>query len=449
MSQARVAEMRVSPYNIIVEKVFGDTGVIYNGVTGTILRIQPRVREAIRSGRIELLTPGERADFESKGILTRCIETQKDSLRKLYEHMKSPWPQCTFVISPTSKCNLACPYCYERSTDDDAGLMSREIAGRTVKFICNNMDDPERHTAALKFYGGEPLLALDTCRQIASDVAGWMQAHSKKISFWIQTNGTLIDEKTFCPPFPERTYLEATVDGPKKKHDRTRTNDRKDPTYERVIRGIHTAAEHGVRIILRVNAHSGREMAEALDDLDEHGVKAIEELSFYDGQVSGAFSKWIKGTGCQGKIESAEHMETVVGIRRVIAEKGWTDKYQSFPFFRAERGLCHFARPGNYSIDAAGNLYLCSFQMGDENYRVGVIEEDGTASFSESYFEIMRRSPFDHEKCSECAYLPQCWGGCFAKAFGKHGSFSAPECDGIQDTLGLLMRTALVEGAYA
>lgn len=449
MPATGVSDMKVSPYNLIVEKVFGDTPIVYNGVTGAILKVQPRVREAIRQGRLSLLTPTEKADLERKGIITGCVETQRQTLQSLYEHMKSPWPECIFVVSPTSRCNLACSYCYQRDTDQDAGLMSRQVAERTVRFICNCMKSSERKAAAVKFYGGEPLLALDTCRYIASETADWVRRNEKEIGFWIQTNGTLISARTFRPPFPEPTYIEMTIDGPKKKHDGTRTNERGEPTYERIIRSLHAVAEHGMRIILRINAHSGPEMAEALDDLTEHGVKGIEGLSFYDGQVSGSFTEWTRGRQCQGKIESEQHLETVVAIRHVIAQKGWTGKYQSFPFFRIERGLCSFARPGNYSIDADGNIYLCSFQMGDEDYRVGVIQADGTASFSESYFEIMQRSPFDHEGCSRCAYLPQCWGGCFAKAFGKHGSFSAPECDGIQDTLGLLIRTALAEGAYA
>ena len=437
-------DLVVSPFNILLDRGPGGASYAFNGATGATLRVQTRVAEALRRGQTSRLFPGERALLSQKGMLVSDPDQQKRAIRLKYEAMMRPAASSSFVVMPTRSCNLVCSYCYEARQPAARNRITPQIADRIVRFIAREIDAPGKTSSILKFYGGEPLLELATCRSIAQKAVAAAEALKQQMYIWIQTNGTLIDEKT-CTGFPRVDCVEITIDGAASRHDTIRTNRRKTPTFDRIMRSLQVLDRQGYAVSLRINAHSGEEMRLALEDLDHYGVKAMPKLYFYDGQVSDTFLEHVQGMRCPDELIGPKQIAIVEEIRAVVKELGWENKYQRFPFFNKHTGICSFGRPGSFCIDSKGDLYLCIFQVSNPDFRVGAIQDDGAVEFEPRYHEIMARNPFEHQECVDCSLLPRCWGGCFAKAYAHTGSYSAPFCDRLAEMVPVLLEAQIRE----
>ena len=109
----------------------------------------------------------------------------------------------------------------------------------------------------------------------------------------MQTNGTLLNDE-WCEFFKENNFLIGiSLDGPRHLHDVYRRDKQGQPTFDRVMRGLHLLQKHGVEYnilvtVNRVNADHPLEVYRFLRD--EAGtawiqfIPAIERL--HEGQVT-------------------------------------------------------------------------------------------------------------------------------------------------------------------
>jgi uncharacterized protein len=434
-----------SRYNIYLDRPEGS--YIYNGVSGTVTRVHRRVSAALQAGRI---TPSVAADsaLTKAGIITARPGDQLRAVKRLFAKVRKPTDTCTIVVNPTTRCNLRCPYCYEHASIPEKATMTRAVARRTSRFICREMDFPERKRLLLKYYGGEPLLEFDTCRRIAEEVDEWCQEHKKELFTWVQTNGTLITDKLPIEQIPQLRCVEITLDGSERRHNRIRIGKSRAPTYRRIIDAIHSVIRRRIGVSVRINMHTAAEVSAALADLERYGVLASNYVIFYDGQVSDSFVTDKFASSCPGHIETDPVLRTIMEVRGAIQASGWGHKYQRFPLFLPRTGLCSYGKPGNYCIDPKGQLFSCVFHQSRPTHRVGTIAADGTPRFTRTYEQIINRSPFDYEECVDCPVLPQCWGGCFAQAIDHHGTVQTPSCGTMRTMVPAMLNTTLQEKLY-
>lgn len=440
------APLVVSPYTLLFDLAGGPGKVAFNARTGAIVALNERVWRCLDLRRPDWLLPAEKRRFVELGLVGCDPPAELDWLRRRYAQLTAPASQTRFIVHTTNACNLACGYCYERHQDLDKRRMSLDTAEVVARFIRRQMEAPERRRAVLKFYGGEPLLARDALRHVARAAHEGCAAIGKELFVWVKTNGTLIDAGTFAPPCPKPTVVEITLDGPRARHDRTRTNARRAPTWERIVRSLHLLARQEIPVILRVNAHGAADLEQALLDLERAGVRELPQVGFYECQVDEHFYEHTQGRDCDGLMHKLQTVAQVEEMRAFIRASAWVSRWQEFPVFSTTYGVCDFGRPGGgFIIDARADVYLCTFQAGNPDFRVAQVEADGSAVFGDNYREIMARSPFDDERCAACAKLPLCWGGCFAKARVQTGSFQGRFCGNTETMLPHLMRAALRE----
>jgi len=437
--------VRSSYYNIYAKLDDYAGYVVYNGVTGGVLRIDNNTHDLLINGNIERLKPLAKQQLYNKQIIISDQNSQIDILKDRYDSIKKATDTAIFIVSPTTHCNLDCPYCYEHELIQTKHRMTASTSKRVFRFICNVLKKDSKKFAVLKFYGGEPLLEPDICRQLAKDVARWCKKAGIRMVTWLQTNGTLITKEFASNIIPCLEVCEVTIDGCKERHNGIRTNDRSELTYDHIINGIHLLSKHSASIIIRINAHGGNEMQAALSDLEKHGVMKLPNIAFYDGQVSSGFIKGNFAASCPRHINTSEQLDAIKEIRNVIGSSSWLDKYQQYPIFRPNCGICGFSKPGTYCIDPLGDLYSCIFQQGCKPQNIGKILDDGTTEMYANYDEIIARSPFEHEQCIKCPIISQCWGGCFVKAHYQKGSFSASCCNQMPDSIPHMLLASVEE----
>jgi len=90
----------------------------------------------------------------------------------------------TLIVKPTHKCNLNCPYCYDKINRKWSEDMSLETVEQTIKLFKGRVTEWIWH-------GGEPLLmGVEWLR----NASGVVKEYDPEVRIEIQTNGTLIDE---------------------------------------------------------------------------------------------------------------------------------------------------------------------------------------------------------------------------------------------------------------
>lgn len=438
--------LQVSRYNVFARDPRDGGTVVFNGLRGTCLPLGARVAASLRQGQTAALLPAERRRLAQAGVLTASPEAETAALRARYARLQAPDSVSTFVISPTTACNLRCPYCYEQALGSRQASMSTAVAERVVRFVLDTMGTPGKELAVIKFYGGEPLLALARCRAMAAAIEPVLRARGQRLFTWIHTNGTLLGPDTFAEPFPALGCVELTIDGPRRLHDRVRVGTRGQPTFARVCAAVRCVAARDIPVVLRLNADGAGELREALTDLEAEGLAELPGLSFYDGRVSDCFDAFTRGDTAGACDQERRVVAGSLAVRTLLRDSPWRAKYQVYPLFSRSAGLCAFARGGNFCIDPHGDLYLCIFRQGLEEYRVGRLDAQGRAQFLPRYAQILERTPFRHPACVACASLPLCWGGCFAKAFAQQGSFEAPFCGSLREVTPDRIAAALAGG---
>ena len=102
-------------------------------------------------------------------------------------------------------CNLRCKYCFASTGDFGQGrkIMPPEIAKKAIDFVIARSG--VRHNIEVDFFGGEPLMALDTVTQTVDYARSLEEKYNKKFRFTITTNGLLLDED-------KRKYINENMD---------------------------------------------------------------------------------------------------------------------------------------------------------------------------------------------------------------------------------------------
>jgi len=169
------------------------------------------------------------------------INTSKDSIVKdLKQCQNGNAQEVNLTIAPTLKCNLSCAYCFENKSNKS---LSSESEDFIVDYIHEqNSKGKEIH---ITWYGGEPLLAMDSIRIISNKL------NRKSINFSsdIITNGVCITDsilKDFCNL--KINSVQITLDGCKSCHNAARSG-----TFSKVIRNATKIIKNNISLTVRVN----------------------------------------------------------------------------------------------------------------------------------------------------------------------------------------------------
>ena len=75
-------------------------------------------------------------------------------------------------------------------------------------------------------------------------------------------------------------------------------------------------------------------------------------------------------------------------------------------------------------IDPSGYLYKCMNDVGLHQFAVGSVEDETVYSIA-SIGKYLGRDPFQEPECSECTFLPMCYGRCVWEYYDK-GTHACP-----------------------
>ncbi len=162
----------------------------------------------------------ELEDYREKGLI--CIgKPELPDMPDGNETVKLA-PLSKLTINVANDCNMRCKYCWNHygTYTGSPKLMDENTAVKAVDFLFNRSEDSKN--LEIDFYGGEPLLNFDILKFCTEYAFKRAETENKKITFSIQTNGTLLDDGII-------EYLEGrnfgifmSIDGDSMYHDSVR-----------------------------------------------------------------------------------------------------------------------------------------------------------------------------------------------------------------------------------
>ena len=320
------------------------------------------------------------------------------------------------LIKPASSlCNLQCSYCfYEDVSNNRAiknyGLMKDEV---TEKIIDDALLLPYKEIV-FAFQGGEPLTIGYEYYQRFIDYVN-SKITTKKISYTIQTNGTLLNEK-YCKLFKENNFLVGiSIDGFQTNHDRFRFIN-KTGSFSLVMEKVRLLRDYKIdfNVLTVLTKQLAKYPVELFDFYLENQfnyvqiipcIKSISCIESDDLYALSAkqyqmfctlfFDRWLR------KFEEGIYLSINIFDNTVIKVLG--KKSRQCGFFCG----CHLQGV----IESNGDIFPCDFYVLDK-YRQGNIF-DGNLEMVLKYdnAEFIQKENTS-QQCLICKYHNNCEGYC-------------------------------------
>ena len=147
------------------------------------------------------------------------------------------------VLKTVERCNLNCTYCYFFNSIDDSfkkhpAYISFDTIKHIVEFLRKGIQELKIEHVKIGIHGGEPLLQnkkdFDRMCSYFIDNIGDVA----KVSFTLQTNAMLLNEKWIDLIEKYRIGVGASIDGPKEYNDKYRIDHSGIGSYDKVVEKI-------------------------------------------------------------------------------------------------------------------------------------------------------------------------------------------------------------------
>ena len=111
--------------------------------------------------------------------------------------MQQDAPIKALCLHVSHDCNLRCQYCFASTGDFGTGhrmTMDIETAKKAIDFVIQRSGS--RQNIEVDFFGGEPLMAMDTVKATVEYAQSLEKEHNKNFRFTITTNGVLLSDRS-------------------------------------------------------------------------------------------------------------------------------------------------------------------------------------------------------------------------------------------------------------
>lgn len=327
-------------------------------------------------------------------------------------------------------CNLRCRYCFASTGDFGTGkrmTMSFDTAKRAIDFVMEKSG--KRRNLEVDFFGGEPLMAMDTVRRTVEYARSVEKAHDKNFRFTLTTNGVLLDDETIDYLNREMSNVVLSLDGRREVNDRMRPTPGGQGSYDVIVpRFQKLVSQRGTKDYY-VRGTFTRENLDFAADVLHYADLGFRHVSI-EPVVSEADKPWALREEDVAAIE-AEYEKLAAALLERPEVNFFhfnVDLSQGPCVIKRLRGCgagCEYV-----AITPDGDIYPCHQFVGNDEYRLGSLY-DGTfdRSISQRFAQL---NIYTREKCKTCWARFYCSGGCSASNLAVNGDIKIPHEIGCQ-----------------
>lgn len=321
-------------------------------------------------------------------------------------------------------CNLNCEYCFAGKGEyggTDKGLMSVEVGKRALDYLVEQSGS--RKNLEVDFFGGEPLLNWDVCKELVKYGRELEKKYNKNFRFTLTTNGVLVDDEVidFCNK--EMSNVVLSLDGRKEVHDRLRKTPLGGGSYDQIVPKFKKFADNRNQkdyYIRGTYTHYNRDFAADLIHMADLGFK---ELSV-EPVVCDPREPWALKQDDLPILKEQYQILANEMLRRYRKGDGFTFYHYMIDL---DHGPCIVKRISGcgvgteyMAVTPCGDLYPCHQFVGDDKFLIGNIYDGVTHPEVLTQFE--QCNVYSHKECKDCFAKLYCSGGCAANAYHTTGS---------------------------
>ena len=421
-----------SRFNLFIPIPDSDKQLVYNTASNYLVEVNPETADIIQNisegvnGNEETIEKLKEMNF----IVAKGYDERKTLQLTSYIYRYSN-ETLGLTIAPTLNCNFRCHYCYEEQKNIN---MNQAVQQALAEFFTARAKKADY--MSVTWYGGEPLLMPEVISRLSQVFISAAKEYKADYNAEIITNGYLIED--VGASFFKENQIEVaqvTLDGPREVHDsRRRLRASNASTFHKILAGIKLLEDNSLRVAIRCNVDkTNANTVESLAVLlKEEGVKSPLHLGrVYLPEDAPGYTDCYKCS--EFGLKELSFVET-------LKKSGEAKAKSLYPWARV--GYCSATNRNSFLIGPDGGVYKCWNDIGIPEKRIGLLgnekREIHEAVNEEKY---LLSDPFTHPMCSECTYLPICFGGCpyLSLLDGK------PRCDGIVGNLETILRRVYFE----
>jgi len=324
-------------------------------------------------------------------------------------------------------CNLRCGYCFADSGayGGERSLMSLEVGKAALDFLIQA--SKHRQHIEVDFFGGEPLLNFDVCKELVAYGKEQGKLHNKIFKFTLTTNGVLLTKEVQDFLNEEDISAVLSLDGRPCVNDRMRQFPNGSGSYDKIVPNFKSFVltrpniEHYIR---GTYTHYNTDFAADIAHMYDEGFR---EISVEPVVAPKEFGHALT----EEDLPILKEQYDI--LTRHYLEKHFSGDGYNFFHFNVDlsHGPCLPKRLSGcgsghdyLAVSPEGDLYPCHQFVGEEDYKVGTVFDGITNT------QICRDFQSSHvlskPACMECWARYYCSGGCHANNIRYGGSLKDP-----------------------
>ena len=318
-------------------------------------------------------------------------------------------------------CNLRCKYCFASTGDFGTGrkIMDFETARRAIDWVVERSG--KRRNIEVDFFGGEPLMAMETVKKTVEYARSLEKEHGKVFRFTITTNGVLLNDENIDYINREMSNVVLSLDGRPQVNDHMRPTVNGKGSYEVIVPKFQKLVAGRGSKDYYVRGTFTRENLDFANDVMHLASLGFRHVSVEpaSGPLDDPFA--IKEEDLP--VVKAEYER----LARMLVER----KDVNFFHFNVDlkQGPCVIKRLRGcgagceyVAITPDGDIYPCHQFVGKEEYRMGSVF-DGAFDMAISG-TFADQNIYTRPACRECWARFYCSGGCSASNLLVNGDIS-------------------------
>lgn len=377
------------------------------------------------------------------------VESEMEDLHLLnrafqyFGKAKEDVPSHTIYI--TSKCNMRCPYCFEKNLDFQEENLTKEKIEKVIEAIQHN--GGKKGLKKILIFGGEPFLREN------KNIVIYLLERLRQFKYRyveIVTNGM---EVTYFEKVLEKysdviSSVRFTLNGERKTHNNIRDTPKYEDTYEKIISGINIVLKLKmiqVNINVLLDKYNINTINEMISDLNKREILNNPKVSLGFGRTQFAIAP--EQANYKYEIPIDEYYSLLINLYKnnphlnpeyfqggevpIINDiiKCFAMKHN--PFITPNLVTCRATNPGRFCYFVDGKIYPCTEVAGVSQYAIG--------EYYPRYIEYSTKKKWlEYEfpkKCKECNFVSFCNGGCLVSNCAMNGEISNVYCNDVKQAL--------------
>ena len=342
-------------------------------------------------------------------------------------------------------CNLRCKYCFadEGEYKGARKIMTPYIGKKAIDFVIKNSGP--RKNIEVDLFGGEPLMAFDTIKEIVKYAKIEGKKNNKVIRFTMTTNGTLLNKEIMEYIDENMGNIVLSIDGRKEVNDKVRVRCDGSGSFDTILPKIKEMVK--LRDKNKQYYVRGTFTRENLDFFED--IKYLADLGFKEVSVEPVVLPKDHPLSLR-----EEDLDIILNqydkLYEEMLKRQKEDKEFKFYHFNIDLqgGPCVYKRIAGcgagfeyVAITPDGDIYPCHQFVGNEDFKLGNIEND---KIDENISNMFKKAHiYNKPKCKDCWARFYCSGGCQANNYNFNKDIHVPY------ELGCKMQKKRVECAIA